>query len=58
MTNVSVRGADGLKLALCDLHDEIIVEASEAKAEQVKSFWQRLWLASLINYLKNKYQSK
>ena len=57
-TNLVVQGAcaDGLKLALCEIHkalpkdakviatvhDEIIVEASEAKAEQVKKLLSKL----------------
>jgi DNA polymerase I len=59
-TNLVVQGAcaDGLKLALCEIHkalpkeakiiatvhDEIIVEASEAKAEQVKKLLSNLMI--------------
>ena len=67
-TNLVVQGAcaDGLKLALCEIHkalpkdakiiatvhDEIIVEASEAKAEQVKKFLAKIMVSVFDNLFK------
>ena len=68
-TNLVVQGAcaDGLKLALCEIHkalpkdariiatvhDEIIVEASEAKAEQVKKLLAKIMVSVFDNLFKN-----
>ena len=67
-TNLVVQGAcaDGLKLALCEIHkalpkdakiiatvhDEIIVEASEAKVEQVKKLLIKIMVSVFDNLFK------
>jgi DNA polymerase I len=73
-TNLVVQGAcaDGLKLALCEIHtalpedakiiaivrDEIIVEAPEAQAEQVKKLLAKIIVSVFDKLFKNKYRAK